>query len=597
MSLSGIREQSFTNDYHGNLWMGDEGGLQLMSGASWVQRWGPNVFPAGAESVTRIAGFGLLVSSRNGVYRFNPAVQDWDELPGLFQAAAHWGTIRASNGDVWILNHNLGVVRLNRAGKVTATAFAGKATGIDFRVLLRDRTGTLWIGAKKGLYRLDERAPRLTPVPLPGGSNAVAFAVGPDGQEWLGYEGGIARLEEGEWKIVAPADRLLSPRIRSLAVSAGPVFWVSYRMRAPFSRVAQQGGEWKRQDFDAESGYGPNESRAMLVDRRGWVWRGSTAGLFVSDGTHFAPEDWVRLDRVQNMPSGAVGPWGLFEDVDGSIWVCTDEGVAKIVPDPEWWAPRGVRGRPRVTSVRFNGRENLWPSMNAQYAKLAAGQYRLEMRVGASGRIAVYQFSVVPGLMAWWWIPAGSFSGAAGVWYWRRYRVKTEYWKAKRAFLARARAHDEPPRRTGLIAGRYSLRKQIGEGGFAAVYRALDMEAGLEVAVKVLHGAGELEEHQRTRFEKEMEALRRIEHPGVVRRGGAPPGCGHAARRRAIPRHEVRRGTHAARDPGIGSDRPDSRRAVAATVGVGARRGAFPWCAASRPQAGKHHHRAPGPAR
>src|SRR5262249_9494601 len=173
-----------------------------------------------------------------------------------------------------------------------------------------------------------------------------------------------------------------------------------------------------------------------------------------------------------------------------------------------------------VVEYRLLPNERKWraaPTGTAQYAKLAAGQYRLEMRAGASGRIAVYQFSVVPGLMAWWWIPAGSFSGAAGVWYWRRYRVKTEYWKAKRAFLARAGAHDEPECRTGVVAGRYSLRMQIGEGGFASVSRAMDMETGIEVAVKVLHGAGELEEHQRTRFEKETEALRRIEHPGVVR--------------------------------------------------------------------------------
>jgi len=38
----------------------------------------------------------------------------------------------------------------------------------------------------------------------------VAFAVGPDGQEWLGYDGGIARLDHGEWKIVVPAERLIS---------------------------------------------------------------------------------------------------------------------------------------------------------------------------------------------------------------------------------------------------------------------------------------------------------------------------------------------------------------------------------------------------
>ena len=40
-----------------------------------------------------------------------------------------------------------------------------------------------------------------------------------------------------------------------------------------------------------------------------------------------------------------------------------------------------------------------------------------------------------------------------------------------------------------LVAGRYRLREQIGEGAAASVFRATDEVLGRDVAVKVLRGA------------------------------------------------------------------------------------------------------------
>ena len=37
-----------------------------------------------------------------------------------------------------------------------------------------------------------------------------------------------------------------------------------------------------------------------------------------------------------------------------------------------------------------------------------------------------------------------------------------------------------------ILAGRYRLVEQIGEGGMAIVYRAIDQNTGRSVAIKVL---------------------------------------------------------------------------------------------------------------
>lgn len=65
------------------------------------------------------------------------------------------------------------------------------------------------------------------------------------------------------------------------------------------------------------------------------------------------------------------------------------------------------------------------------------------------------------------------------------------------------------------LGGRYGLERQIGRGAMATVYLATDRETGGKVALKVLRreliavlGPG--------RFRREIEILRRLQHPNIV---------------------------------------------------------------------------------
>ena len=63
--------------------------------------------------------------------------------------------------------------------------------------------------------------------------------------------------------------------------------------------------------------------------------------------------------------------------------------------------------------------------------------------------------------------------------------------------------------------GRYTLESPLGVGGMAAVYRARD-DNGTRVAVKVLHPES-IKPDEIKRFEREFEALSRMNHPNIVR--------------------------------------------------------------------------------
>jgi serine/threonine protein kinase len=65
--------------------------------------------------------------------------------------------------------------------------------------------------------------------------------------------------------------------------------------------------------------------------------------------------------------------------------------------------------------------------------------------------------------------------------------------------------------------GPYKLGKKLGQGGMGAVFEGIDTETGQSVAVKVLAPAMAAEEGFRARFEAEIESLKKLKHPNIVR--------------------------------------------------------------------------------
>ncbi len=68
-----------------------------------------------------------------------------------------------------------------------------------------------------------------------------------------------------------------------------------------------------------------------------------------------------------------------------------------------------------------------------------------------------------------------------------------------------------------VVAKRYRMDSKIGAGGMGVVYRATQLDAGRQVALKVLHGELAADERIVKRFMIEMRATARIEHPNTVR--------------------------------------------------------------------------------
>src|SRR4051794_29231244 len=72
------------------------------------------------------------------------------------------------------------------------------------------------------------------------------------------------------------------------------------------------------------------------------------------------------------------------------------------------------------------------------------------------------------------------------------------------------------PQPTSLIGGSYRLITLIGAGGMGLVYRAEDIRSGEIVAVKLLN-PDVLSPALVERFKREGDALRRLNHPNIVK--------------------------------------------------------------------------------
>ena len=72
------------------------------------------------------------------------------------------------------------------------------------------------------------------------------------------------------------------------------------------------------------------------------------------------------------------------------------------------------------------------------------------------------------------------------------------------------------PLKPGDVVGRYEIRRDIGRGGFGAVYEAFDPQLGRTVALKALKPGRSNHRVSEEWIQKEAEAVARLDHPAIV---------------------------------------------------------------------------------
>ncbi len=536
------------------------------------ETWRHGVFTsASPEGFLAVTHRSPLLFSNRGVFELSDG-NEWVR-PRDAAKLAVVNMIGDSHGGYWLATKDEGLVR---AGKdfTILERFRKSCPDIDsMRGFLRDGRGRMWVGGKSSNCFFEVQGEpgkwKFVPENLPEGTlETVDLKADVDGRPWVGYEHGIAYLDDsGDWKKITTSEPITS--VRALEFDGKDAIWVA-RRRGPafFARLERRGNVWQVRRF-AGPQFGPSETFYLRRDSRGWVWRGTASEVQIARPGRYEPEEWLRIRNDTGLASVGVNLRGWIEDASGNVWLAGNGGVTRVRPTAEWFATPNA-ARPLVTRLKVGDRSWLDPnqmpkrfsggrgpieidlsSMDAnpflksplryrlapfdtawklspdgrlRFDKLKSGSYTLEAAYTGDGTPQVMRWEFQIGSPTWAYfvtaLELASLGLLVSLAWWRREWL--QYWVRKPLFVIGQRLHQDEEsvtwtNYTGRVLERYDFFESISRSDFSVTYVARHLETAKKVVVKVLHRKLGQERPMRQRFAQEVAALHTLSHPGLVR--------------------------------------------------------------------------------
>ncbi len=228
--------------------------------------------------------------------------------------------ILEDDGGLWIAT-DAGLAHLQRDGTLRSFGPAQGLSRTSVRSLLRDRTGTLWIGTDLGLNRY--RDGKFTVLTKADGlsHNVIASLVEDrEGSVWIGTDGGgINRWRDGALTSFTSTLGLSNDSILSMLEDREGSLWIGTNLGG-LNRLK----DGRFTPFTKREGLSHDYIRAIYEDRAGTLWIGTEGGGLnrVRDGqvTSFTTKNGLSNDTV----------FAILEDHEGSLWIGTDNGLTRL---------------------------------------------------------------------------------------------------------------------------------------------------------------------------------------------------------------------------------------------------------------------------
>lgn len=304
-----------------------------------------------------VGGFGV------GLQRHDPRHRAFGLLhggEGVLADPSVSALLHRRNGELWLGTRGAGIAVLD-AGLAPHFDLPAATSPADWITAFAEQAdGTLWVGAREGLFRFDSGARRLLPVPTRDGAMASVrrLLAARDGSLWIGGNGGVSRRDpSGALSLFLADGQRLEGDINALVEDADGGIWagssVGLYYRAPDNTSFQ------RVEGSAQRPPLPPSVVGLLLDREGTLWVDTSEGLYRRRdlGADGRPgfEAVAGAQGEQRLSFGA----NLLEDHLGRIW------TAHHVFDP--------RSNTRYTFTRADGVDVGTPWFRA-YAQGADGR-------------------------------------------------------------------------------------------------------------------------------------------------------------------------------------------------------------------------------
>jgi len=357
----------------GFIWLGTQEGLVRFDGVAF------DVYDASISEAFRSNNIRTLLADRRG------GLWVGTHDGGLIRYADNRFTHINSPGDervMALLQREAGDV-LVATGNRVFTLSDTTVTRVDvlqegrISALAEDtRTGEVWIGTgKSGLYRLLDgvvsKAFAAHPV-ASAGINALAFS--PDGTLWAGARDGIYRIDGERIEHLTRNDGLPSDAIVTLLPDAYGNLWAGTADSGIFRMATSPTLPVPARDQLARSPYGLTDTsvKALFIDREGSLWIGIDGGgvqqLRAGKVTPFTIEQGLADDHV----------YPIHEDPAGAIWFGGELGVTRMEPDGSTTLYNQASGLPTnfVLSIASTPDGAVWLGTMNGLARVLNGRIR-----------------------------------------------------------------------------------------------------------------------------------------------------------------------------------------------------------------------------
>jgi EAL domain-containing protein (putative c-di-GMP-specific phosphodiesterase class I)/ligand-binding sensor domain-containing protein len=366
-SLSDDSVRAVLEDATGRLWVGTGRGLNLLDSRrnTFVRYLHHRGNRAGLSnddifSLFQDRGEILWVGTRTGgLNKWNPRTWSFG-YQGVAPGTEGGGVVSAfsvdSRGRLWIGTFGDGLVAQERtSGRVNVyrndPADPRSLTDNRVMALLHDREGTLWVGTKGGLNRLDERTGTFTAHRAareqPGrlrSDGIVALFEDSRGMLWVGtHRGGLSRLDRAQGSFTTyrhePADAgsLSGDFVTCFAEDSQGNLWVGTdggglnrfdRRRGTFT-------SFRNDPLDVES-LSSNTIFSLYADPEDLLWVGTRGGgldRMQIPRESEAPPTFKNYSLRDGLANAVV--YGIQPDGIGALWLSTNYGLSRFEPTTE----------------------------------------------------------------------------------------------------------------------------------------------------------------------------------------------------------------------------------------------------------------------
>ena len=312
--LAGQNINYLTTDAHGRLWVGTDAGI-------WV--WRQNKFHL-ALPVTAGRSTGVTFISVNDDGRIWAVVngevmaaqdEQWvlkaDDAHDFF--SKNPGRISAQDdhhGGAWFYSYGRGLLHIGSNGEARQLTTDDGFPGERVYVFFEDHEGNWWAGLDAGgLVRVRER--QFHSVGTGEKKSAKSVAEDRSGAMWIGMlSSGLGRWQAGAYTNFSVTANGGGGAVFCVCPDADGRLWLSAGDEDLFIR---ENGEVERREPVVHG------VKAILRDRAGHIWVGTTSGLLCSETGE--PDDLKIFSGVPRRPIRA-----LAEDKTGGLWIGTGNG-------------------------------------------------------------------------------------------------------------------------------------------------------------------------------------------------------------------------------------------------------------------------------